>query len=301
MPSKKKGLRSIFATAIVAAIAGSLQAQILEYRFNTSGSTQASVGSSSQSITTKDGANVNTDYISASTTGVSGLAGDSALDFSSATWQTASPAGQGAALSDLNGLSSFTIAGWAKDADISTNGIGRIFYDSSSGAGIDLFYTTTGSQKQLSLSVNGVAGVASTTTQYSGFASSNWTFFAVTYDGSSGAVQFYSGATTGNLTLSTATFGTNPGNVGTIASSFYVGNVNAGNRPFDGWLDNFRIYGSTSGTAGILSSTELLDIRNYDFATVPEPGILACLVLGAGVFILRRKWSSKAAAPAAIQ
>jgi len=289
-PTKNKGLRSIFAIAIVAAIAGSLQAQILEYRFNTSGSTQSSDGSSSQSITTKDGANVNTDYISASTTGVSGLAGDSALDFSSATWQTAGPKGQGAVLSDLNGLSSFTIAGWAKNADTSTNGIGRIFYDSSSGAGIDLLYTTTGSQKQLSLSVNGAAGVASTATQYSGFASSNWTFFAVTYDGSSGAVQFYSGATTGSLTLSTATFGTNPGNVGTIASSFYVGNASTGNRPFDGWLDNFRIYGSTSGTAGILSSTELLDIRNYDFTTVPEPNATAAFfAMGAVLFIVTRR------------
>jgi len=275
----------------IAAATGSLQAQILEYRFNTAGFTQSSIGTSTQAITTKNASNVNTDYISTSGTGVSGLAGDSALDFSSATWQTTGPTGVGATLSSLSNLSSFTIAGWAKNANTAT-GIGRLFYDSNTGAGIDLLYTSvSGSDKKLSLSVNGVTAVTSAATQYSGFASANWTFFAVTYDASSGGVQFYSGATTGSLTLNTATFGTNPGNVATFSTPFYVGNSSGQNRPFDGWMDNLRIYGATSGTGGILTSGDLTSLRDYDFATVPEPDTILLFVFGAMALLFRHKLS----------
>ncbi len=273
--------------------APSLHAQILEYRFNTAGAVQSSIGSNTQSITTKN-PSVNTDYISASGTGVSGLTGDSALDFSSATWQTSGPTGVGATLSDLSGLTSFTIAGWAKNANTGT-GIGRLFYDSNTGAGIDLIFTSvSGGEKSLSLGVNGATAVKSTTSQYSGFASSAWTFFAVTYDGSTGTVQFYSGATTGSLTLSTNVFGTNPGNIGTFSTPFYVGNVSGANRPFDGWMDNFRVYGSTSGTGGILDSTALTSLRDYDVATVPEPHVVMLFGLGAVVLLFRRKFASLA-------
>ncbi len=293
-----KNFAGLALTVILAA--PTLHGQILEYRFNTAGAVQSSIGSSSQTITTKDASNVNTDYISASGTGVSGLAGDSALDFSSATWQTTGPRGSsGVILPDLANLTSFTIAGWAKNADSGT-GVGRLFYNASTGAGIDLYYTgVSGGNKTLSLGVNGASAVTSAATQYSGFVSADWTFFAVTYDATSGAVQFYSGATTGSLTLSTATFGTNPGTVAESTSNFQIGNVTitAGlNRPFDGWMDNFRVYGSTSGTGGILDSTALTSLRDYDAATVPEPSTWMLLGLGvlAVALVARRRRTAQA-------
>lgn len=285
----QKTTRNLAGTALALLLAANpLQAQILEYRFNTAGAVQSSIGSSTQSITTKN-PSVDTDYISAAGTGVSGLAGDSALDFSSATWQASGPTGVGGTLSSLSSLTSFTIAGWAKNANTGT-GIGRLFSDVNTGAGIDLYFTgVNGGEKSLALSVNGAAAIKSSTSQYSGFASPNWTFFAVTYNGATGAAQFYSGATTGSLTLSTATFGTNPGNIGTFTAPFYVGNNSGATRPFDGWMDNFRVYGSTSGTGGILDSTALTSLRDYDFATVPEPHVVMLFALGALVLVLKRK------------
>lgn len=103
-----------------------------------------------------------------------------------------------------------------------------------------------------------------------------WTFFAVTYDSTIGAgsnnVTFWMGDEDSLFLVSSqelAGAGAWDG-LGTSAD-FAVGNrhgnTSAGdlNRPFDGYIDDFRVYGAPDGSSGALSYDQLNDIRMEPF------------------------------------
>lgn len=187
-----------------------------------------------------------------------------------------------AAVSSLNSLQSFTISGWLQTAGTTQLGnFARVLdnYDGSNG---------------FRLRNNNTNGVLELTVQTSSFSSNavytateSWFFFAVTYDAITDAAAFYIGDTatavslvnSGSIVLAGSDTGVNTDNLA-------IGNTAGGGRPFDGFLDNIAVYGSTTDGTGALSLSELEAVRA---AAVPEP-TSAALMLGAiSLLALRRR------------
>jgi hypothetical protein len=116
------------------------------------------------------------------------------------------------------------------------------------------------------------SGTTSTGTRYADIR--EWIFFAVTYDGTatSGNVRFYKGSRTNSVALlETRTL--NQGRALANANQITIGNATSDgslNRPFDGWLDDVRIFGSKDNASGVLSLQQLEWLRNKDVQNYAE-------------------------------
>src|SRR5207237_7026260 len=115
-----------------------------------------------------------------------------------------------------------------------------------------------------------------------------WTFFAMSVDlsANSGNLKFYKGGLTNSLQLvSTVDF---PSDGFTSPSApLEIGNRIDFVRPFDGLIDNVRIYGSSGNAGGVLSMSDLELIRQADLANtpVPEPSMLALMTCATLIFV----------------
>jgi hypothetical protein len=108
-----------------------------------------------------------------------------------------------------------------------------------------------------------------------------WVSFAVTYDGTlhENNVNFYIGTESSAVTLVPFLKGKKPtldkGPTEDNNSGLTIGNKTSfntyNNRPFDGFLDNMRIYGSHSGNSGVLTLSQLKSIRDSDVNDVNPP------------------------------
>lgn len=275
------GVRIVACSAMLLVACSGASAQIAVYNFNQTGTSVANSGTSTEALTLANSAGVATDLHSADALGVSGQPGDRAFDNSTATAMgNIGTGGYGkttsAIATDLGALKSFTIQGWYK-TDGSVIGAGAQLVNFKNGnSGFLVNASNTGN---LSLEVNGV-GAYGSGSAYS--AVSEWTFFAVTYDGTKATsnVKFYVGSTASSVTLA-YTLNLNGGTMvlpgGTTALGIGNNYISPG-RPFDGLIDDVRVFGSTTDTTGVLSLTELESIRSLD--VVPEPGS-AGLVIGA--------------------
>jgi hypothetical protein len=125
----------------------------------------------------------------------------------------------------------------------------------------------------------------------------NWTFFAVTYDGSLVPgienVKFYRGDFSGgesnavlvsSHTLRDSNNDPVNGSVGDDNQRLNIGQRPVGVGMFDGWLDVLRIFGSKTDGSGALSLGEI----QYWQSQVPEPSV-AVLLAVAGCLLLRRR------------
>lgn len=283
---ERKGMRgSVGALAAIALAAWATTCPaavqpLLEFRFNESGSIVTNTGSvgGTAALIKSDGST--NDLHSAGGTGPSGGYLDAAFDNTDATGMGIFGTGGGAVLGasfGSNYFSSLTIAGWMNKAS-GLSGDARIYVDDK----IDLYWTSQGA---LRLPVGGV-NATSTSGTYNA-ATNTWTFFAVTFDNASGEVNFYRGFTNAAPTLiNTATVPI--GALLTNRSTFTIGNgAFPYNRAFDGWLDNVRLHGSTSGSSGALSQTQLQDWWSMDLvAPVPEPAVAALGALGASLLLV---------------
>lgn len=252
------------------------QTPIIEYTFNnTSSTTLTSSGSTAASAT----------LTGTFGSGVSGQAGDYAFDNSASTGMGNLGTGGSVQLGSnvTTGLTSFTLQGWFKSGTALSNAA-RL---------IDGFNTVTTSGLQLRADaatnslVLGVDGQSATSAASYGTTNS-WVFFAATYDSVANAVKFYIGDTTTSVTQvgSTLSFGINPGAVDAPANNIAIGNLPGTNsRPYDGLLDDIRLFGTTSGSSGALSLSELETIRSLD-AAVPEPASFALMTMGGVVLLL---------------
>lgn len=259
----------------------SASAQIVVYNFNQTGTSVSNSGTSTEALALANYSGTATDLHSADALGVSGRPGDRAFDNSASTGMgNVGTGGYGKTTSaistDLGALKSFTIQGWYKtDGTVIGAGAQLVNYKNGSSG----FLVNASNTGNLSLEVNGV-GAYGSGTAYS--AVSEWTFFAVTYDGTktTGNVKFYVGSTSSTVALA-YTLNLNGGTMvlpGGTTSLGIGNNYGTPNRPFDGLIDDVRIYGSTTDASGVLSLTELESIRSLD--VVPEPGS-AGLVIGA--------------------
>jgi hypothetical protein len=257
---------------------------LLEYRFNDTGTTSASTGFNPAPLTLRSFGGAATD-LHAPNLGVGG-AGDTAFDNRASANSFGGWAEQSGDLDAFDGLLSFTITGWFKTDG--TTGINNDQQLINNGWSLRAQGNDPGN---LDLQVIGAGGAADA---QSGGAfnvpgpysqTQEWVFFAVTYDGglTSNNVKFYQGSQTSGSTL-VATRSLNVGASTNGSDTLYIGNYGSGDRAFDGLLDDIRLYGSKTNSAGVLTPLDLEVIRQIDVANVPEPGCLGAL--GAGLLCI---------------
>jgi Concanavalin A-like lectin/glucanases superfamily/PEP-CTERM motif len=267
---------------------GWAQTPILQYQFNDSGTTTASTGSNTTSATFEL-ASTPTDLHSAAGQGVSGSPGDLAFNNTSATAMggTGGTAVLSAPVTAIESLDSFTLVGWFKtDGSEVIGSSARLFAQSASGG---LGFALTGDSTtpgKLDLSLNGTA--ISSAASYT--ASSQWEFFAVTYDGTitSANVKFYIGSTVNSVSL-VSTVSLNKGTEADPNVDLAIGGTTTGTATFDGLLDDMSIYGSSTDNTGVLTQSQLETIRFDDLTAVPEPSTIFFLAAGGvALCVLRR-------------
>lgn len=288
----------LLATTIVGlSLSGNASAQtlLLEYKFNETGNSafsNGSISSSSSTATLYDAVGTASDLHTSAGGGVSGLPGDRAFNNSGSSGMGTGNTGGYTTTPTLlstgiGSLSSFTIQGWFKtDGVVIQNGAKLFEVFNPLGTGILLNSEVIG---QLTLNVDGVKALSPAVTGYYG--NSAWVFFAVTYDGTvtTNNVNFYYGTTGSSVSLvSGGTKTLNAGTTGTTGVGLGLAdNYNSNARPFDGYMDDVRLFGATSGTGGVLSQSQLEQYRLADIANVPEPSTVGLFLASLGLLIYR--------------
>jgi hypothetical protein len=235
--------------------------------------------------------------IGANGSGVSGLPSDRALNNAAATGMGGtvnSSGGRGTHAADFEAIDSllkFTIAGWFKTDSTAKIGGNAVLYANRSGvAGVSV-------HGDPNIPGNLVLAVDNGSNTSPGFGNTQqWVNFVVTYDGTilqpGPNVFFYAGGINTPLTLVGS--GTNTNGSGNDPTSNETMPLSIGSRvlfgatdadPFDGLLDNFRLWGE------VVPLATLEGLRQGD-AGVPEPAtaILAFLAT-VGMCAVRRRVS----------
>lgn len=286
--------RSTLLLALVAGSAALAQGQTLLYEFTfddyANGTTAVSTGQPSRTANLihhpSAGVTNPTNLRGTPGSGVSGSLGDYALDLSDASKMggtSGSPGYGGSAYvtggaSALSNATSFTIAGWY-NANTTPGNFARL---------VELRYTS------LYFSANGTLQVTAELQGYGGNLStsdtritvsdpiftltSQWVFFAFTFDSVSGEANLYAGTSPDNLaTIVSGSFAKVP--VTGISGDLSIGNsaTSSHERPFDGLIDNIRIWADTSGSASALSEEALKSVMRNDLGLIPEPSSAAVL------------------------
>jgi hypothetical protein len=211
------------------------------------------------------------DLRSAGGMGVSGKPDDKALDLTSALRMggqdstRAGPVAISPTTTCLDGLTSFTIQGWFKGEDEPIQGLARLVsYRPLNSGGEESGFGVYSSLAPGGLNFQGMGANESggKFRSHAAFNQANeWFFFAITYDAS--AMKFYRGTTTEPVEVRGIVEAVHldpilpPGELS-------VGNMKFGMRPFKGWIDNVRIFGSRSDETGALSLEQLDELREAD-------------------------------------
>jgi len=252
--------------------AQSLPEPLVEYSFNGTGSEVVSTGKYEfplKLVTAKG----DTDLHSRAGMGVSGQPNDRAFDNTKASRMGQRGTGYGRAVSqekwlDVIGFQqSLTIQGWFKaenpfDAGAVLSVVPGVF---------DLRHTSNVQGVLRFMTYHKTLVNATSPPVYNRVG--EWVFYAITWDGSKTKdnVKFYMGSTREAVRLiSTASLDV-PMEYDNN-SHFFIGDTNVGDpntnftRPFDGYIDNVRVYGSEYDGAGILTLEQLEEIRTGDLA-----------------------------------
>ncbi|MBC2604404.1 LamG domain-containing protein [Puniceicoccus vermicola] len=259
--------KTLILTLTLSASGCGLNAQTLLYEFNFNDSGNATGTTSTGSNTTEavfDGAATR----GADGSGVSGLAGDYAFDMTapdamgnSATSNknAAATASSASGASGFGGSTSFTITGWAK-AESTPGSFARIIQFGSYNA---IYLPNSDALTLAFRQGDGSAGTETLNESSSLFDTTDeWVFFATSYDGTTGLTSIYAGSKTDSVSLlGTATF--DPDTVHTTSETLLIGNSSGYNRPYDGLLDDLRVYtdGGAADASGALSLGDLEGIR----------------------------------------
>jgi hypothetical protein len=267
---------------------------LLGYSFNdTPGSASAAPNGSAAGSAPSLGV-VAPGVIGANGSGVSGLPGDRAFDNSAASGMggtTNSSGGRATHSADfaaIDGLLRFTISGWFKTAGTTPIGGNAVLVANRSGVAGFSLHGDPNTPGNLVLAVDNGSNTSS------GFAATGeWVHFAVTYDGTAlqpgPNVFFYAGGIGSPLALVGS--GTNTNGSGndpvsdetaplTLGARVLFGTVDAD--PFDGLIDNFRLWGEVVPVATLES------IRMNDTG-IPEPTTLGLVATAAAGLMVRRR------------
>ncbi|EIP97842.1 PEP-CTERM putative exosortase interaction domain-containing protein [Opitutaceae bacterium TAV1] len=263
---------------------------VFEFRFNDSGADTASTGSNTTNAHLVAWGGSVANLHSADQKGVSGKSGDYAFDNSASDkmgGSSGSP-GQGGAARILQAdgmgavtLQSFTVQGWYYGNSQPT-GAARLLEFS----GLQVMFSNNG----LTMAFNGNTLTVQAGDGYDYRPTENWVFFAISVDASvsTNNVKFYAG-TVADEVAPVATFSLTPAQIGTISSeTLRIGNTSALDRPFDGLIDNMRIWNTA------LDEATLRSVRTADlsFSTIPEPssiGLFGGLAILSAMLFLRRR------------
>jgi len=179
----------------------------------------------------------------------------------------------------LDGLGDFTMSGWLR---VDSAGIGNFAQDrvmskrGTTGTYFDLTFFDIGSGVtglRLDISAgSGSSQIASTAIDLS-----DWFFFAVSRDATSGATQFYLGDATGTAAAAAGSGTGVTGNIAANNNDFWVGNVqaNTGRAP-DADFSDIRIYGD---------ALTLAQVQAVQTTAIPEPSSFA-LLLGSAAWLV---------------
>ncbi len=261
---------------------------ILEYTFNdaANGTTSVSTGSDTTAVTfyTSNAQSTTADLHGPASSGINGSLLDLAYKNTAATGSgsgsTGTPGGIATASvpSALDNLGAWTVSGWLK-TDSGSMGKNEIWFANGSiklsPTNSTVLYVTSGNGTQQSLPYP--SAISGTTKA--------WIFYAVTFDGSDFNGYFSVKDTVPALTHTSVSKGAGT-NTGTAGGTILLGNNGDKNkdRPFDGYMDNVRVFGSA------LTSAQLTSLRDHDITTaVPEPGTFAVLAMGGAAMLMRRR------------
>jgi hypothetical protein len=271
-PQRHLTTACLLAFLLAAAPLVSAQEKILDFSFDGSDFEETSGRGATGDLTLKFLATdrTPTDLHSAGGEGVSGKPGDKALDLTSALTMggqdstRAGPVAISPRTTCLDGLTSFTFQGWFKGDDQAIQGLARLISYRPSTGGEESGFGVYSSLSPGGLNFQGMGASESggRFRSQSVFTQANeWYFFAITYAAST--MTFYEGTTADPVTVR----GTVPGitlepipPLGEIS----VGNMKFGMRPFKGWIDNIRVFGSQTDDSGALSLKQLDELREAD-------------------------------------
>lgn len=282
--------RTFFSLALVAGLSHGASsahaAHTLGYLFNDAPGSATAAADGSAAMTAPALNIVGPGVIGPDGTGVSGQQGDRAFNNSAATSMGGtvnSSGGRGTHAADfeaIDNFTSFTVAGWFKTASTAPIGGNAVLVANRSGvAGFSI-------HGDPNVPGNLVLAIDNGSNSSAGFgATGEWVNFAVTYDGTAlqpgPNVFFYVGGVNTPLTLvgsgtNTNGSGNDPVDNETAALSLgarvLFGTVDAD--PFDGLLDNIRIWGNVVPLAALEAA------RVTDVGAVPEPAGLALAAIG---------------------
>jgi hypothetical protein len=260
----------LLSALLIEPVASHAQSALIQFRFTESTGTSVTNTGSLGGTGTVVGA--------LGSAGVSDLAGDYSFNNTGATGMgslgttggiTASVSAMGTAKKSL------TLQGWFKSGTVIGNGARLL--DNYSVADVKGFALRGPSSGENAGALYFLADGQTVNSGANTYGDTNgWVFFAVTYDYSSGVnsnnVKFYKGTPTSPVVqVGTAqTFGINVQSIdATTTTNLSVGNY-ANIRPYDGYLDNIRVYGDTTTGAGALTLAQLEVLRQADVANAAK-------------------------------
>jgi len=183
------------------------------------------------------------------------------------------------ALSTLPALTQFTLTGWFRSSSVDLDRAQFISLRNGSDflQLVGLSGGPTNARDRLRLTVQAGSSFSDTFGDYESDWSTQdaWAFFAISF--TTNTVSFYSGSLLHSTSLSLASAGTAI-NFPLGSSSISIGASSSNTDPFKGYLDDFRLYGSS------LTAAQIEQVR---LEAVPEP--TALMLLGLGLILLLRR------------
>ena len=202
-----------------------------------------------------------------------------------------------APINELKNLNSFTITGWVNNRSNAAGAGGNriLSWINNGGDGVDLVYQSDGS---LRLGVDqwpDFSPAFSSTnkvTTSSSASPTNWIFFAVTYQSSTGQVGFYFGDNATNATLDVIRNYPGRGPTGTNIAKLAIGAFNDAtrnpatyDRMFKGLIDNITVHGAALSQAEIVAAQ-----RRSAVDTTPPPAPTSLTAQNITTSSVRLQW-----------